>query len=260
VERVDYDERQHSVYARGRALTPSARATWRDAFARHADARRPLTVLDLGSGTGRFTPLLADEFGGPVYGVEPSDRMRAVAQEQSRHERVTYLAGSADDIPLPDASCDLVVMFLVWQHVSDGPAAAAQIARVLRPGGRVLLCGSFSDRPGYRLWHRFFPGAEAVEARMFPTVGAVCDDFGTAGLARVALDEVWQEFAPSFAQYADRLRLRAISTFEHLTEEEIARGFAALDAAVAAAEQAAEPDTPVTGNVDVLVLARFSPA
>jgi ubiquinone/menaquinone biosynthesis C-methylase UbiE len=208
-------------------------------------------VLDLGSGTGRFAPLLAEEFGGPVYGVEPSDRMRAVAQAQARHERVTYLAGAADRIPLPDGSCDLVVLFLVWHHVPDGPAAAAEIARVLRPSGRVLVCGSFSDRPADRRWHRFFPAAESVEARMFPTVGAVLRDFGTAGLAQVALDEVWQELAPSLAEYADRLRLRAISTFEYLTEEEIARGFAALDAAVAATEE----DAPVVGNFDVLVLA-----
>jgi ubiquinone/menaquinone biosynthesis C-methylase UbiE len=252
MERVDYDKRQHAVYARGRALTPSASAAWRDAFVRHAGTGRPLAVLDLGSGTGRFTPLLADEFGGPVYGVEPAARMRAVAQAQAGHERVRYLAGAADRIPLPDASCDLVVLFLVWQHVPDGPAAAAEIARVLRPTGRVLVCGSFSDRPGYRLWHRFFPSAEAVEARMFPTVGAVLHDFATAGLAQVALDEVWQEFAPTFTEYADRLRLRAISTFEHLPEEEIARGFAALDAEVAATCE----DGPVVGNFDVLVLAR----
>jgi ubiquinone/menaquinone biosynthesis C-methylase UbiE len=212
-------------------------------------------VLDLGSGTGRFSPLLADEFGGPVYGVEPSDRMRAVAQAQARHERVTYLAGAADRIPLPDASCDLVVLFLVWHHVPDPPAAAAEIARVLRPAGRALVCGTFSDRPAHRLWHRFFPSAEGVERRMFPTVGAVLNDFRAAGLERVALDEVWQEFSPSMAEYADRLRLRAISTFEYLSEEEIARGFAALDAAVAAADE----DRPVVGNFDVLVLAKVPP-
>jgi trans-aconitate methyltransferase len=63
------------------------------AFAAQVTDRRPLDVLDLGSGTGRFTAGLAAEFQGRVYGVEPSDRMRATA-EQAPHPGVTYLKGS----------------------------------------------------------------------------------------------------------------------------------------------------------------------
>ena len=80
LEKVDYDKHQHSVYARGRALSPEAADTWTQSFARWAGPQRPLTVIDLGSGTGRFTPALAETFGGPVYGVEPSQRMRHVAR------------------------------------------------------------------------------------------------------------------------------------------------------------------------------------
>ena len=46
-------------------------------------AGQAINAIDLGSGTGRFTPALADTFGGPVYGVEPSARMRETAQAQS---------------------------------------------------------------------------------------------------------------------------------------------------------------------------------
>jgi ubiquinone/menaquinone biosynthesis C-methylase UbiE len=78
-ERIDYDGRQSTVYAKGRALSPEVIASWMAAFTRHAPTRRPLSVLDLGSGTGRFTPALADTFGGPVYGVEPSAGLRSAA-------------------------------------------------------------------------------------------------------------------------------------------------------------------------------------
>jgi ubiquinone/menaquinone biosynthesis C-methylase UbiE len=134
VERVDYDDRQHAVYAQGRAVSPAMITAWMNVFAGHAPAARPLTVLDLGSGTGRFTPALARTFGGPVYGVEPSRRMRHVAQQSSAHPAVTYLAGRAERIPLAADSCDVVLMYLVFHHVSDRAAAAADIARVLRPG------------------------------------------------------------------------------------------------------------------------------
>src|SRR5215510_10542782 len=106
MEKVDYDARLHAVYAAGRQMSPDALRTWMEAFARHLPERRPLVWLDLGSGTGRMTPSLANSFGGPVSGVEPSDKMRAEAVDHARHPAVTYSAGSAEDIPLPDASCD----------------------------------------------------------------------------------------------------------------------------------------------------------
>ncbi|MFL6072227.1 MAG: class I SAM-dependent methyltransferase [Mycobacteriales bacterium] len=254
LERIDYDDRQHRVYAKARAMSPEVLRGWLAAFARHADPRRPLAVLDLGSGTGRFTPALADTFGGPVTGVEPSRRMRAVAEESAAHPAVRYLDGSAERIPLPDGSCDLVLMFLSWHHVADRPAAAAEVARVLRPGGRLLLRSTFGDRIPPKLWHRYFPGALAVERELFPTLADTVAVFGAAGFSRVALDTVTERYATSLAGYAERLRLRGISVFEYLAETEIEAGFAALDADVAAETAAGRP-RPVEEDLDLLVFA-----
>jgi ubiquinone/menaquinone biosynthesis C-methylase UbiE len=250
VDRVDYDDRQYTVYAQGRALNTATITTWMRVFADHVPARRPLAVLDLGSGTGRFTPALAETFGGPVYGVEPSTGMRHVAEQSSTHPAVSYFTGGAERIPLPADSCDVVVMFLVFHHVLDRPAAAAEIARVLRPRGRVLIRSTFSDRMPDLRWHHFFPRAAEIEKEMFPTVDEVVQTFSPVGLRRLALETVPILFAGSLAENAAQLRLRAISTFEHLTEQEIAQGFAALDAAVA------EETTPrpIEGRSDLLVL------
>jgi ubiquinone/menaquinone biosynthesis C-methylase UbiE len=250
--KIDYEGRQHTVYASGRALTPAAIAVWMTAFARRLPARRPLSVLDLGSGTGRFTPALADAFGGPVVGVEPSASMRGIAERDATHPAVRYLDGSAERIPLPDNGFDVVLMFLSLHHVEDRAAAAAEIERVLAPGGRVLVRSTFSDRTAHLApgWHRYFPRAAEIEREMFPTVDEVVEVFGGVGLRRIELDAVPVRFADSLAAHAQRLRLRAISTFEFLTEAEIEAGFAALDAAVAADETGA----PVEGRSDLLVL------
>ena len=251
-EPIDYDERLYAVYARGRALPPRTIDAWMQAFARHAGPRRPLAVVDLGSGVGRFTPALADTFAGPAYGIEPAARMRAIAEASARHPRVTYLDGAAERIPLPDGACDLAVMFLSLHHVRDREAAAREVRRVLRPsaGGQVLIRSNFADRMGDLLWHRYFPQARAVEQDMFPTVDEVERLFASVGLRRLALDQVRYQVAPSLADYADRLRLRAISTFEHLTEDGIAEGFRALDRDAAAE---ATP-RPVEEDGDLLVL------
>jgi ubiquinone/menaquinone biosynthesis C-methylase UbiE len=250
VGKVDYDDRQFAVYAQGRALTPARLAQWMTVFAGHAPPRRPLAVLDLGSGTGRFAPALAATFGGPVYAVEPSRRMREAAIASAAHPAVSYLAGCAEDIPLPAGSCDVVLLFLVFHHVAGQAAAAAQIGRVLRPGGRVLIRSTFADRMPDLWWHHFFPRAIEIEKQMFPTVEEVAAAFSSTGLQVVALQTLSERFTGSLAQSAARLRLRAISTFEHLTEQETAQGFAALDAAV----RAGTPLQPTNSASDLLVL------
>jgi ubiquinone/menaquinone biosynthesis C-methylase UbiE len=250
VDKVDYDERQFAVYARGRALTPAGLARWMSVFAGHAPPQRPLAVLDLGSGTGRFTPALATTFGGPVYGVEPSSRMREIAVRSSAHPAVTYLEGCAEDLRLPASSCDLVLMFLVFHHVADPGAGAAEVSRVLRPGGRVLIRSTFADRMPDLWWHRFFPRAIEIEKQMFPTVSETAAAFSGTGLRIVDLETVRERVTGGLAESAARLRLRAISTFEHLTEQETADGFAALDSAI----RAGTPVEPIETTCDLLVL------
>jgi ubiquinone/menaquinone biosynthesis C-methylase UbiE len=251
---VDYDERQYRVYAQARALSEEAVADWMTVFARHAPQNRPLTVLDLGCGTGRFTPALAATFGGPVYGVEPSERMRAAAEETelADAEAVTYLDGLAEAIPLPDESCDLVLMFLVLQHVRDLAVTAREVTRVLRPGGRLLIRSAFPERLPELLWYDYFPGARVVDEKVFPRMDHTVELFTAAGLSFVTVEEVQQRTAESLADYADRLRLRGLSTFERLTEEEVEAGFAALDAAVAVESR----PRPVIEDSDILVLER----
>jgi len=115
-----------------------------------------------------------------------------------------------------------------------------------------LIRSTFANRMPDLLWHRYFPRTRALEQELFPTLGEVIETFSVAGLRYVALEQVRHRYAASLAEYATRLRLRAISVFEYLTDEETASGFAALDADVAA-ETAPQP---VEEDCDLLILAR----
>jgi ubiquinone/menaquinone biosynthesis C-methylase UbiE len=238
---IDYSERLYAGYAEGRALTVSTVAVWRSAFGRNAQPQRPLAVLDLGCGIGRFTPLLADLFGGPVIGVEPSERMLAIARTQNAHPAVAYRKGDAAHIPLADGSGDLALLFLMFHHVPDRAAATRELARVLRPGGRVLLQSSFAGQLEDRRWFHYFPRAREIEEQMFPSFGELVEVFDSAGLVYVGIDRVACEVAPSLEAYAHKLRKRAIPSFEYLSDDEIATGFAAIDNAVAEAGGIPEP-------------------
>jgi ubiquinone/menaquinone biosynthesis C-methylase UbiE len=233
---VDYDDRLHQVYAAGRALKASTLDIWKQAFAEVAPAPRPLTVLDLGSGIGRFTPALAEAFGGPVYGVEPSARMREIATGTAAHPDVTYLEGSSDAIPLPDASCDLALLFLSFHHFPDKLRGLRELARVLRPGGVAMLRSQFSDRMPDLHWYRYFPSARQVDAEMYLSVEEVRALATEAGLVAEAEPRFVQAESPGTLRASyERVKYRAYSTFEHLPADEMDEGFAAF-------EQAAEAD------------------
>jgi ubiquinone/menaquinone biosynthesis C-methylase UbiE len=231
---VDYDAAQHATYARGRALSASAIQRYMQIFADVLPPRRPLVGVDLGSGVGRFTPALAETFGGPVYGVEPAARMREVAEAQAAHPQVRYLAGEGARMPLPDASADFLLMFLSFHHFPDQPAAIAEIARVMKPGGRVILRSTFKERIPNHWWRAYFPRSQAVEEAMFPTVAEARALFEAHGFTTVELVQPEIPFEGDLADAVARLKLRAVSVFEHMSEAELQEGFDALDAALAA--------------------------
>jgi len=231
---VDYNRVQHQNYAQARALPADAISSYMTAFAAHLPAHRPLAGIDLGSGTGRFTPALAEAFGGPVHGVEPADGMRRAAEADSRHPRVIYVAGRAEAIPLPDASADFVLMFLSYHHVADKPAAAREIARVLKPGGRLILRSTFKDRIPDHWWRGYFPRSGDVERVMFPSEAETVALFEAAGFRTIASVQTEIPFEGDIAGLVARLKLRAVSTFEHMTEAELDEGFARIDADLAA--------------------------
>ena len=99
-------------------------------------------VLELGAGTGILTRLLAERVA-HVTAVEPDDRMRAVlaATEVS----VEVVAGNAEKIPAAASSVDVVIAQSAW-HWVDEERAVPEVARVLRPGGRLSLVWTGPDR------------------------------------------------------------------------------------------------------------------
>ncbi|MCC2334758.1 class I SAM-dependent methyltransferase [Cellulomonas wangsupingiae] len=98
-------------------------------------------VLDLAAGTGKLTQALVAR-GVRVVAVEPADGMRE--QLVALLPQVEVHAGTAEAIPLPDASLDAVTVAQAW-HWFDEPAAAAEVARVLRPGGTLGIVWNDRD-------------------------------------------------------------------------------------------------------------------
>ena len=114
---------------------------------RHAGVREGERVLDVGCGTGTASFLMAEQAGpeGEVAGIDLSGRMIAIARKKlakSGLGNISFHHANAEDIPFPDSYFDKVTFFAVLHEMNhEGRInALKETCRVLRPGGRVLIC------------------------------------------------------------------------------------------------------------------------
>ena len=209
-------DRAADVYERARPGYPADAVAWllRD---------RPRAVLDLGAGTGKLTRLLAVD---TVYAVDPSERM--LQQLRAAVPTADARLGTAESIPLPDASVDLVTVAQAW-HWVDPDTAVPEVARVLRPGGALALIWNERDPR--------VPWVAELTAAMHPSNGELWLDE-----PRLPDGEV-EEFATEWSMPFDRESLHDLvqsrSYVISAPEQERREILAAVDAVIDAHPEAA---------------------
>jgi ubiquinone/menaquinone biosynthesis C-methylase UbiE len=106
----------------------------------------PLRLLDVGCGTGYLLVSLANRYpdASELVGIDPAPSMIKVATAAARDRRLSFSVGVAERLPYPDDNFDLVVSTTSFDHWSDQQAGLRECARVLRPGGRLVLVDQFS--------------------------------------------------------------------------------------------------------------------
>lgn len=133
----------------GRAME-STTADHNDQALALLDLSQPQTVLDIGFGQGRTAAVLVGR-GHRVLGVDASPTMvkQATARNRAacRDGRATLRHGDAVTIPFPNDSADAAITVHTIYFMSDPPATFADIARVLRPGGTLVVACRTSDTP-----------------------------------------------------------------------------------------------------------------
>ena len=134
---------QAAAYERGRPSYPPEAVDW---LLAPTDTRVARDVLDLGAGTGKLTTRLVER-GLQVVAVDPIAEMLEMLR--TALPDTPALLGSAEQIPLLDNAVDAVLVAQAW-HWFDQERAVAEIARVLRPGGRLgVLWNTRDERSGW---------------------------------------------------------------------------------------------------------------
>jgi demethylmenaquinone methyltransferase/2-methoxy-6-polyprenyl-1,4-benzoquinol methylase/phosphoethanolamine N-methyltransferase len=120
-----------------------------------AGVQRGERVLDIGCGPGTLAILAAKRSGpeGEVQGIDPSEEMIDLAQKKSAKAGVhaRFQTGVAERLPFPDSSFDVVLSSLMLHHLPDDVKSQAlrEVARVLKPGGRLLAVDMSGGGPWY---------------------------------------------------------------------------------------------------------------
>ena len=137
--------------------------------------------MDVGSGPGSVTPLLARAAGpdGLALGVDISEPMLARAVRAAAGPQVGFLRADAQRLPLRDQTVGAAVSIAVLQLIPDPAATLSEIARVLRPGGRLAVMVPTAGRAA-QLWKRL----PNVGARAFSDdeIGDILEDNGFASV------------------------------------------------------------------------------
>ena len=128
-----------------RVLSCGVDQGWRRRLVRHVPQDRPLSVLDLASGTGDVALLLARLRPNvtQIVGLDISLPMMVLGQRKARATAATphleFVAGDAHRLPFPAARFDIVTMAFGLRNLADRPHCLGEMRRVLKPGGRALI-------------------------------------------------------------------------------------------------------------------------
>jgi SAM-dependent methyltransferase len=176
-----------------------------------ADLNEGETVLDLGSGGGIDVILSAKRVGpsGTAYGLDMTDEMLSLAQQNAADAGVTnvhFLKGVIEAVPLPAASVDVVISNCVINLSTDKAAVLTEIARVLKPGGRVGVSDVVADD--------HLTAADRAERGSYVgcIAGALSRSEYVAGLEAAGFEEISVEFTHEVADGMHGAIVKAVKT------------------------------------------------
>jgi len=178
-----------------------------------ADLSDGETVLDLGSGGGIDVILSAKRVGetGTAFGLDMTDEMLALARANAAAAGIrnaVFLKGVIEEVPLPADSVDVVISNCVINLSTDKPAVLAEIARVLRPGGRIGISDVVAE-------DRLTPEERAERGSFVGCIaGALSKGEYEAGLDAAGFEQISVEFTHQVADGMHGAIVKAVKTAE----------------------------------------------
>lgn len=192
-----------------------------DALARIADLGGR-SVLDVGCGPGRLLADLVTRYHVRPLGLDRSPAMIAAARVELGPDADLRI-GAAEVLPYRNGEIDRAVATMAV-HLMDRPRAFAELRRALRDDGRVAIATADPAYFDHGWMAAFFPSYAAADRARFPTTEALRAELQAAGFRMVSGESLTVPRVLTREDALDKLRRRAFSTFEYLSDDEWRRG------------------------------------
>jgi ubiquinone/menaquinone biosynthesis C-methylase UbiE len=181
---LESEREEHNVLYAARSRSPLDQLNWKSYYATHGPAHelggeiygldvrmlmdmidvelraqpQGIRILDYACGSGDFSVILAQR-GYEVRGFDISDTgvdvARGLARRYEVDDKAEFVAASADNLPYGDGEFDLVIGKAVLHHIIKYPGTAAELHRVMKPGGRAIFCEGAASNPLIRFARSF---------------------------------------------------------------------------------------------------------
>jgi SAM-dependent methyltransferase len=232
---MDYDKTTiPDAYNRGRDHGPAFLDMWMNVVSARAGVEKISSILDLGCGTGRFSSGLARRFKAIAIGIDPSTKMLRQVMK-APDVSVVCANGTAEALPLAANSVDLIFISMAFHHFGDAGAAAMECHRVLRDRRRVCLRTASREQIPEYPYVPFFPASRKLLDERLPALKDQQRIFEAASFRLVSCEIVFQEIAPDYSVYAEKLATKSDSILASLDYRDFEDGLRAVRAEAAAA-------------------------
>jgi SAM-dependent methyltransferase len=221
-------------------------------------------VVEVGCGTGRLTRAMAAMTTARLLGVDSEPRMLEVARARSAEDRqpagqgvpdrIQWAQASAYRLPVDDRQAALVLMSMVVHLLKQRTRAFREAARILRPGGRLVIWSFTQDDIRTFYLNPYFPSIPRIDLERFPDHRVLERELVRAGLVKVGTRVEQEQREVALAEVVDRVRGRYISTLALLPALEYRLGLQRLEE-----ELAKDPEATLTQRAEWAIVSGTRP-
>jgi ubiquinone/menaquinone biosynthesis C-methylase UbiE len=185
------------AYFNRKAANWDATASERDAtklerMSRRLNIEPGSTILDVGTGTGVFIPFLLKIIGGEghIVSLDIAEKMLAEARAKGIYGNIDYLCADVTNIPVDNETFDSVVCYSTFPHFRDKPGALAEMKRVTKSNGNLLICHTASRIKINGIHHQI----PEVENDSIPDEAEMRAMLSEAGFTGIMIDDNSESF------------------------------------------------------------------
>lgn len=199
-----------------------------DLFLKELNVTNTTRILDFGCGTGNYTDAMQKQSNAQVYGVEPSDGMREKAI--AKNPNIVFVKGNHENIPFEDNFFDFVYMTDVIHHIPNLGIMFSEIARVLKPNGKLCILTESHKQIDNRFYVKYFPSTAIVDKERYPDIDEIiteAEDHSFIHIKNVITDESNESLVTT--DFVELVRNKGYSMFHLIPNDKYLHGLEQLE-------------------------------